>query len=151
MTGIGNYKGTATATFIIQKATSNLYFENDYVQKVMGDADFVIEPKGAGDGTVTYWSDDESIATVDSATGLVSIKSVGMVKIYAKVSGTDNYTFINDEDWYELEVLADISTAIKPTTVTATGVWYTIDGKRLNKKPTKKGVYILNGKLVVIK
>lgn len=151
ITGIGNYKGTATATFIIQKATSNLYFENIFVQKTMGDADFVCEPQGAGDGTLTYWSDDESIATVDSATGLVSIKSVGIVKIYAKVSGTDNYEFINDEDWYELEVIAKIATALKPTTATATGVWYTLDGQRLNKKPTRKGVYILNGNKVVIK
>ena len=29
--------------------------------------------------------------------------------------------------------------------------WYTIDGRRLNNKPTQKGVYIVNGKKVVIK
>lgn len=29
--------------------------------------------------------------------------------------------------------------------------WYTIDGRRLNSKPTKKGIYIVNGKKVVIK
>lgn len=29
--------------------------------------------------------------------------------------------------------------------------WYTIDGRRLNGKPTKKGIYIVNGKKVVIK
>ena len=27
--------------------------------------------------------------------------------------------------------------------------WYTIDGKRLSGEPTKKGVYIVNGKKVV--
>ena len=29
--------------------------------------------------------------------------------------------------------------------------WYTLNGRKLDKKPTKKGVYILNGKMVVIK
>jgi hypothetical protein len=29
--------------------------------------------------------------------------------------------------------------------------WYTIDGRRLNGKPTTKGLYINNGNKVVIK
>jgi hypothetical protein len=29
--------------------------------------------------------------------------------------------------------------------------WYTLDGRRLDRKPTQKGVYIVNGKKVVIK
>ena len=31
------------------------------------------------------------------------------------------------------------------------GAWYSLDGRRLNGKPTTKGVYINNGKKVVIK
>ena len=31
------------------------------------------------------------------------------------------------------------------------GVWHTLNGVRLNGKPTKAGVYIVNGKKVVIK
>ena len=30
-------------------------------------------------------------------------------------------------------------------------VWYTLDGRKLDKKPTKKGVYVKNGRKVVIK
>ena len=29
--------------------------------------------------------------------------------------------------------------------------WYTIGGQKLNKKPTRKGLYLQNGKKVVIK
>ena len=29
--------------------------------------------------------------------------------------------------------------------------WYSLDGRKLNGKPTKKGLYINNGKKVVIK
>lgn len=31
------------------------------------------------------------------------------------------------------------------------GVWYTLDGRQLNGKPTEKGVYIVNNKKVIIK
>ena len=30
-------------------------------------------------------------------------------------------------------------------------VWYTIDGRRLTGKPTRKGLYIINGRKLVIK
>ena len=31
------------------------------------------------------------------------------------------------------------------------GVWYTIDGQKLNKKPTRKGLYIKNGRKAIVK
>ena len=31
------------------------------------------------------------------------------------------------------------------------GAWYTLDGRQLNSKPTKSGIYVNNGKKVVIK
>ena len=33
----------------------------------------------------------------------------------------------------------------------ATAAWYTLDGRKLNAKPTTKGMYILNGKKVIVK
>ncbi|UKK49629.1 hypothetical protein L6475_06785 [Prevotella sp. E9-3] len=33
----------------------------------------------------------------------------------------------------------------------ATATWYTLDGRKLNAKPTTKGMYILNGRKVVVK
>ena len=32
-----------------------------------------------------------------------------------------------------------------------TGTWYDLNGRKLNKKPTTKGVYIFNGKKVAVK
>ena len=31
------------------------------------------------------------------------------------------------------------------------GIWFTLNGQKLNKKPTRKGIYMHNGKKVVIK
>jgi hypothetical protein len=46
-------------------------------------------------------------------------------------------TGIKDEKWKMEEVRSDY--------------WYTLDGRRLSDKPTKKGLYINNGNKVVIK
>lgn len=35
--------------------------------------------------------------------------------------------------------------------VNGKGNWYTLDGQRLNSQPTQKGIYINNGKKIVIK
>jgi hypothetical protein len=33
----------------------------------------------------------------------------------------------------------------------ATATWYDLNGRKLNGMPTKKGVYIMNGRKVVVK
>ncbi len=45
------------------------------------------------------------------------------------------------------------TTAIEQPTIESaeTGTWYTLDGKKLAGKPTQKGLYICNGRKIVIK
>lgn len=54
-----------------------------------------------------------------------------------------------------LMLISDDATGVrsidKSTTDDADGAWYGIDGRRLQGKPTKRGLYIVNGKKVVIK
>lgn len=54
-----------------------------------------------------------------------------------------------------LMLISDDATGIhsidKSTTDDADGAWYGIDGRRLQGKPTKRGLYIVNGKKMVIK
>jgi len=63
-----------------------------------------------------------------------------------------------DDQWNGLNITKDFSIDIEDTSdinsVTvpyASDTWYTIDGIRLDSKPTKPGVYIMNGQKVVIK
>lgn len=54
-----------------------------------------------------------------------------------------------------LMLISDDATGVrsidKSTTDDADGAWYGIDGRRLQGKPTKRGLYIVSGKKVVIK
>ena len=53
----------------------------------------------------------------------------------------------------EINLVFGEATKITTTNLTniTNGDWYDLNGRKLNKMPTKKGVYILNGKKVVVK
>ena len=50
-----------------------------------------------------YSSNDNSIATVNSLTGKVSIKGIGTVRITASMPNSKNYT--SASDWYEVTII----------------------------------------------
>ena len=102
VTGKGNYSGTASKTFTINKANGNVLFSPYRFTKTFGDPDFTIRPSVTGDGTLKYESNKETVATVNSTTGKVSIKGIGTVRITAKLSATSNYN--SASDWYEVTV-----------------------------------------------
>ena len=49
------------------------------------------------------------------------------------------------------EIDTDPAPSPSPTGVGRSAAWYSLDGRKLSGKPTKSGVYIHNGKKVVIK
>ena len=44
-----------------------------------------------------------------------------------------------------------ITNPVEKMSDTDAGNWYTLDGRKLNGMPTKKGIYINNGRKVIIK
>ena len=67
----------------------------------------------------------------------------------------EKITFLLDTQWLTEDKSTDDPTGIseiqasKPAAIS--NVWYTLDGRRLNNAPTTKGLYIFQGKKVVIK
>ena len=61
----------------------------------------------------------------------------------------------NTNYWNKFNIVEDLPTGIisidNSQLTNDNDVWYTLNGTRLNGKPTKAGVYIVNGKKVVIK
>ena len=41
-------------------------------------------------------------------------------------------------------------TTVEAQTSATDGTWFTLDGKRLDGKPTRKGIYVRNGKKLVV-
>lgn len=143
---------TATADFTIQKAAATISYAETAVTKTQDDEAFTNELTVTGDGIVTYASDNVNVAVVDSETGLVTITGTGTATIKATVADGTNYTYATKTAQYTLTVTA--ATSIKaidngqPAT-DSTEDYYDLSGRRVSK-PTK-GVFIQNGKKVVIK
>lgn len=57
-----------------------------------------------GNGALTYESQNEAVATVNSSLGRVHIVGVGVARIYAYLSGTSNY--LGAKDFCEVTVVA---------------------------------------------
>ena len=96
----GNYSGSASKSFTIKHANAEVWFAPSQIKKTYGDPNFVFEAYAIGDGTLTYSSDDEKIATVDEYTGEVTIVGVGEVNIEATLSAGANYD--GSFNWYQL-------------------------------------------------
>jgi len=135
--------------------------------KGLSDDEITVDDKGS---TVTFMgtykklsfdADDKSILFLGAGNTLYYPKkeaTIGAQRAYFKLNGItagdlpgsartfvldlgdeDNVTSISEELRVKSEEFA-----------TATG-WYTLDGLRLSGKPTTKGVYINNGKKIVVK
>ena len=101
--GIGdNYAGETTAPFTILQAEGRVFFSPKKFTKKFGDPDFTIEPEVIGDATPIYKSNNETVATVNTSTGEVSIKGVGKALIEAILPATANFT--SARDFYHLIV-----------------------------------------------
>ena len=88
----GNYAfADVIENFDIEKAEQTLRFEESNVTKTFIDKPFSNLPIQVGNGTVTYKSDKETVATVNKTTGEVTIVGVGTATITATAAATTNY------------------------------------------------------------
>ena len=118
-----SYKGATTnpVAFTISKANGSISFANTTVTKTYGDATFTNALTNSGDGTVTYSSNNTTVATV-SSTGLVTIKAAGNATITASVSDTINYTYATKSATYTLTVNAKQLEAPTNVSISTAGV-----------------------------
>jgi len=81
-------------------------------------------------------------------------RSVRPFQCYARHSnqarGTDEIQYIPLTSIGGGDDTTAIMEIIQPT-ANGTGDWYSLDGRKLSSKPTQKGIYIQNGKKIVIK
>ncbi len=145
---------------------SDLVFTGVTLAKDLRDDEITVDDKGSATvtfmgtyKTLSFDADDKSILFLGAGNTLYYPKkgaTIGAQRAYFKLSGItagdlpqqarsivldfgDETTSISEELRVKSEKFA-----------TAIG-WYTLDGFRLNGKPTTRGIYINNGKKIVIK
>ena len=91
ITGKGNYTGTVSKNFTINKAAPKLVFASAAISKKTQDTAFTNTLTKTTDGTVTFKSSNTNVATVNSTTGKVTIKGAGTAIITATAAAGTNY------------------------------------------------------------
>ena len=135
--GIGEFKGEKTLSFKINKAAPKITFSESSVTKTLKDGSFTNKLSKTTDGTVVFKSSNTGVATIDNASGFVTIKGTGTTTITATASAGTNYKAGSAN--YALTVV-DGRTDISTCTVTLSPPSYTYNGSA--KKPT---VTVKNG------
>ena len=140
-----------SAVVSILKAAASISYETTAVSKTFGDEAFINALTMTGDGTVTYSSDNMNVAIVNSETGEVTIKGTGTATIKATVVDGTNYTYATKTAQYTMTVETASGISDVKTDAAEKAKWYDLSGRPLNGEPTQAGVYVKNGKKVVIK
>ena len=105
ITGLGDYSEEITKTFVINKISPILDFENDSITKSKDADDFVNTLKYTTDGELSFSSSNEAVATV-GADGVVSIVDKGNTRI--TVSSAQGANYIPGEASFELTVASNL-------------------------------------------
>jgi hypothetical protein len=101
----GPLKGCVGVTsFEIAKAAGTISYADASVGKTYGDDSFTNELTKVGDGTVTYASSDETVASVNAGNGQVTLLKSGEATITATVADGSNYTYSTKTASYTLTV-----------------------------------------------
>ena len=140
-------------TLTVTKADGYISYETTAIEKMDTDAPFINPLTIVGDGTVFIVTDNEQVATVDAATGEVTIVGAGEAVITATVTDGMNYTYTTKTACYTVTVTAyptGINTVAADSDDTD-ATWYDLNGRRLAGKPAKKGIYIRNGRKLLIR
>lgn len=139
-----------TYTVYIEKATPAFSFAQANVTAVLGEA--VPENKltvGLYDGEVTYASSDEAIATVD-ANGVVTTKAPGQVIITATGAETEN-CYEAQKAQYSLTVNDPSGISEIVNGQSANRKYFDLQGRRIISRAARKGMYVVDGKKVIVK
>ena len=155
---VNGYEGTWTVNNIIirnveaapqKKADPKLSFSETLVNYDMESGEAFVAPElnNPNNVSVSYESSNEDVAFVNSFLGWITIYGVGETTITAKSEETD--LFAAGEASYTIVVTSATGIDSIEGMNLEKDVLYDLQGRKINKPA--KGVYILNGKKIVIK
>lgn len=146
---------TELEVFVEYYQEGSIAYKTTSVEKTVGDEAFTNGLTLTGDGTVSYKTSDEKVATV-SETGEVTIVGVGEATITASVENGEEYNYKTKTAKYTVRVSA--TTKLGETLAEREeweekeeGPWYDMTGAAHTEKPARKGLYIHNGKKTLVR
>lgn len=155
--GNDEYKaGSASCTLIVNdyRTTPELSFDKEEYTANMKEGTTFAEAKLVNEDNLTpltYTSSNDEVATV-ATDGTVTLRSTGEATITVWFAGDKNFKAASAS--YKLTVVDEVVDGIQGITlnnVPEDAKIYNLNGQRVNTKALKSGVYVVNGKKVVLK
>lgn len=140
---VNDYRNTPELTFDQEEYTANMREGNTFSGATLYNESEV--------APLTYTSSNEEVAEV-AANGVVILRSTGETTITVWFAGDNDFKATSAS--YKLTVIDEVVDGIQNITIDnmpEDAKVYNLNGQRMNAKALKSGVYVVNGKKVVLK
>lgn len=140
---VNDYRNTPELAFDQEEYTANMREGNTFSGATLYNESEV--------APLTYTSSNEEVAEV-AANGVVILRSTGETTITVWFAGDKNFKAASAS--YKLKVVDEVVDGIQNITIDnmpEDAKVYNLNGQRVNTKALKSGVYVVNGKKVVLK
>lgn len=140
---VNDYRNTPELTFDQEEYTANMREGNTFSGATLYNESEV--------APLTYTSSNEEVAEV-AANGVVILRSTGETTITVWFAGDNDFKATSAS--YKLTVIDEVVDGIQSITIDnmpEDAKVYNLNGQRMNAKALKSGVYVVNGKKVVLK
>lgn len=140
---VNDYRTTPELSFDQEEYTANMREGNTFSGATLYN-ELEVAP-------LTYTSSNEEVAEV-AANGVVILRSTGETTITVWFAGDKNFKAASAS--YKLKVVDEVVDGIQGITIDnmpEDAKVYNLNGQRVNTKTLKSGVYVVNGKKVVLK
>lgn len=140
---VNDYRNTPELTFDQEEYTANMREGNTFSGATLYNESEV--------APLTYTSSNEEVAEV-AANGVVILRSTGETTITVWFAGDNDFKATSAS--YKLTVIDAVVDGIQNITIDnmpEDAKVYNLNGQRMNAKALKSGVYVVNGKKVVLK
>lgn len=140
---VNDYRNTPELTFDQEEYTANMREGNTFSGATLHNESEV--------APLTYTSSNEEVAEV-AANGVVILRSTGETTITVWFAGDNDFKATSAS--YKLTVIDAVVDGIQSITIDnmpEDAKVYNLNGQRMNAKALKSGVYVVNGKKVVLK
>lgn len=140
---VNDYRNTPELAFDQEEYTANMREGNTFSSATLYNKSEV--------APLTYTSSNEEVAEV-AANGVVILRSTGETTITVWFAGDNDFKATSAS--YKLTVIDEVVNGIQNITIDnmpEDAKVYNLNGQRMNAKALKSGVYVVNGKKVVLK
>lgn len=140
---VNDYRNTPELAFDQEEYTANMREGNTFSGATLYNESEV--------APLTYTSSNEEVAEV-AANGVVILRSTGETTITVWFAGDNDFKATSAS--YKLTVIDEVVDGIQSITIDnmpEDAKVYNLNGQRMNAKTLKSGVYVVNGKKVVLK